>query len=79
VQRVCIKAGYGEDCESQYAFFRPVVDEVIEEFFKRGDLDESFACELLAGMMAPIFILVFQVNGKDRLAKVRHPATGRAV
>jgi len=37
------KAGYGEDCEKQYGFFRPVVDEVVEEYLRCGDLHEGFA------------------------------------
>jgi hypothetical protein len=37
------KAAHDEHCEKQSGFFRPVVDEVVEEFFKRGDLDEGFA------------------------------------
>ncbi len=37
------KAGYDEDCEKQYGFFRPVVDEVVEEYLRCGDLHEGFA------------------------------------
>ena len=37
------KSGYDEHCEKQYEFFRPVVDEVVEEYFKSGDLHEGSA------------------------------------
>jgi len=37
------KAGYDERCEKQYGFFRPVVDEVVEEHLQCGDLREGFA------------------------------------
>ncbi len=37
------KAGYDEHCEKQYGFFRPVVDEVVEEYLRCGDLHEGFA------------------------------------
>ena len=37
------KAGYGEHCEKQYGFFRPVVDEVVEEYLRCGDSREGFA------------------------------------
>lgn len=30
------KAGYGEHCEKRYGFFRPVVDEVVEEYLSCG-------------------------------------------
>jgi hypothetical protein len=43
-------AGYGEHCEKQYGFFRPVVDEVVEEYLRCGDLHE--ACpELVEGAL----------------------------
>jgi hypothetical protein len=32
------KAGYDEHGEKQYGFFRPVVDEVVEEYLRCGDL-----------------------------------------
>jgi hypothetical protein len=32
-----------EYCEKQYGFFRPVVDEVVEEYLRCGDLHEGFA------------------------------------
>jgi hypothetical protein len=37
------KAGYDEHSEKQYGFFRPVVDEVVEEYLRCGDLHEGFA------------------------------------
>ena len=37
------KTGYDEDCEKQYGFFRPVVDEVVEDYLRCGDLHEGFA------------------------------------
>ena len=37
------KTGYDEHCEKQYGFFRPVVDEVVEEYLRCGDLHEGFA------------------------------------
>ena len=37
------KAGYDEYYEKQYGFFRPVVDEVVEEYLRCGDLHEGFA------------------------------------
>jgi hypothetical protein len=37
------KAHYDENCEKRYGFFRPVVDEVVEEYLKCGDLHEGFA------------------------------------
>ena len=37
------KSGYDEYCEKQYGFFRPVVDEVGEEYLRCGDLHEGFA------------------------------------
>jgi len=37
------KSGYDEHCEKQYGFFRPVVDEVVEEYLRCGDLHEGFA------------------------------------
>ncbi len=37
------KAGYDKHCEKQYGFFRPVVDEVVEEYLRCGDLHEGFA------------------------------------
>ena len=37
------KSGYDEHCEKQYGFFRPVADEVVEEYLRCGDLDEGFA------------------------------------
>jgi hypothetical protein len=42
------KTGYDEDCEIQYGFFRPVVDEVVEEYLRSGAL-----CEVFAGHAAP--------------------------
>ena len=42
------KSGYDEYCEKQYGFFRPVVDEVVEEYLRCGDLHK--ACpELVEG------------------------------
>ena len=37
------KAGYDEHCEKHYGFFRSVVDEVVEEYLRCGDLHEGFA------------------------------------
>ena len=37
------RAGYDERCEKQYGSFRPVVDEVVEEYLRCGDLHEGFA------------------------------------
>jgi hypothetical protein len=37
------KSGYDEHCEKQVGFFRPVVDKVVEEYLRRGDLHEGFA------------------------------------
>jgi hypothetical protein len=34
---------YDGDCEKQYGFFRPVVDEVVEDYLRCGDLHEGFA------------------------------------
>ena len=36
-------AGHDKDCEKQYGFFRPVVDEVVEDYLRCGDLHEGFA------------------------------------
>ncbi|MDL1961864.1 MAG: hypothetical protein LWX01_09260 [Deltaproteobacteria bacterium] len=37
------KAYYDESCEKQYGFFNSVVDEVVQEYLKCGDLVEGFA------------------------------------
>jgi hypothetical protein len=37
------KAGYDEHCEKQYGSFRPLVDGVVEEYLRCGDLHEGFA------------------------------------
>ena len=63
-------AGYGEHCEKQYGFFRPVVDEVVEEYLRCGDLHEGFArvrctnpeCkhEYLLALPTPSYCRVFE-------------------
>jgi hypothetical protein len=48
------KSDSGEHCEKQYGFFRPVVDEVVEEYLRCGDLHEGFArvrCPILNATM----------------------------
>jgi len=37
------RTGYDEHCEKHHGFFRPVVDEVVEEYLRCGDLHEGFA------------------------------------
>jgi hypothetical protein len=37
------KANYDESYEKQYGFFRPVIDEVVHDYLKCGDLKEGFA------------------------------------
>jgi hypothetical protein len=42
------KTGYDEHCEKQYGFFRPVVDEVVEDYLRCGDSPKD-----LPGYAAP--------------------------
>jgi hypothetical protein len=37
------KANYDESYEKQYGFFRPVIDEVVQDYLKCGDMKEGFA------------------------------------
>jgi hypothetical protein len=37
------KANYDESYEKQYGFFRPVIDDVVHDYLKCGDLKEGFA------------------------------------
>jgi hypothetical protein len=38
-----LKANYDESYERQYGFFRSVVDDVVHDYLKCGDLKEGFA------------------------------------
>jgi hypothetical protein len=37
------KAKYDEGYEKQYSFFRPIIDDVVHDYLKCGDLKEGFA------------------------------------
>ena len=37
------KANYDESYEKQHGFFRPGIDEVVQDYLKFGDLKEGFA------------------------------------
>ena len=47
VEEMC--TGYGDRFEKQYGFFRPVLDEVVEESLRWGELHEGFATALQRG------------------------------
>ena len=71
-----LESGYDRDCDKQYGFFLPVVDELVEEFFKRGHLDESFAkvsCPILSGGINFCKLLVRrQLKMKIQLNHINH-------
>jgi hypothetical protein len=53
------KAGYGEDCEKQYGFFRPVVIEVVEEYLRCGAQVQNWMVLIKVALIVAFVSLAF--------------------
>jgi len=59
------KAGYGEHGEKQYGAFRPMANEVVEEYLKCGDMHQGFARVCCTNPECKNeYILAFSCNGR---------------